>query len=184
MAGLGEACSHKAAVLFAAQTNTLTKCQFSSTSLPCSWLPPTFQSVKFDEICNIDFATPQHKRKSDNEHSGEWSGKSKKRRVEIPKSTEEDIRDHHLQLSRMKGKPILLSFVSELNDSYIPKYVSGALPNQLTYLYDKSTLSLSFPDVLNKCKEVYNSISLSVQPVSKVEEETRQQSNSRVWFEQ
>ena len=45
MAGLGKAYFHVAAVLFAAQTNALTKYQFSSTSLPCSWLTPTFQSV-------------------------------------------------------------------------------------------------------------------------------------------
>ena len=74
LAGLGEACSHVVAVLFAAQTNTLTKHQFSSTSLPCSWLPPSFQSVKFDEICNIDFTTPKSKiRSSDDDSSGEWS---------------------------------------------------------------------------------------------------------------
>ena len=66
----------------------------------------------------------------------------------------------------------------------MPKYVSGALPNPLTYLYDKATLSMSFPDLLNRCDEVYNSISLSVQQASRVEEDTRQQSNSKVWFEQ
>ena len=63
MAGLGEACSHVAAVLFAAEANSVTKLQFSSTSLPCSWLPSTFQSVKFSEINGIDFSTPQLKRK-------------------------------------------------------------------------------------------------------------------------
>ena len=42
MAGLGEACFHVAAVLFAAEANAITKRQFSSTSLPCSWLPQTF----------------------------------------------------------------------------------------------------------------------------------------------
>jgi len=185
MAGLGEACSHVAAVLFAAHTNTLTKCQFSSTSLPCSWLPPTFRSVKFDEICNIDFTTPQHKRKSsDNDGSSKQSVASKKPRLEIPKPTEEDLRNHHLQLSRMKGKPILLSFVSEFNESYVPKYISGTLPVPLTHLYDKTALSLSFPELLNKCDDLYNSVSLTVQQASRVEEDTRQQSNSKVWFEQ
>ena len=185
MAGLGEACSHVAAVLFAAKTNTLTKRQFSLTSLPCSWLPPTFRSVKFDEICNIDFETPQVKRKSSsNDHSGKQSSSAKKSRLEIPKPTVGDLRNHHLQLSRMKRKPILLSFFSEFNESYVPKYVSGVLPNLLTYLYDKTTLSMSFPDLLNRCDEVYNSISLSVQQASRVEEDTRQQSNSKVWFEQ
>lgn len=46
MAGLGEACSHIAAVLFTAETNTCAKSQFSSTSLPRSWLPPSFQSIE------------------------------------------------------------------------------------------------------------------------------------------
>ena len=45
MASLGEACSHVAAVLFAAEANTQPKQQFSSTSLPCSWLPTSFQFV-------------------------------------------------------------------------------------------------------------------------------------------
>jgi len=182
MAGLGEACSHIASVLFAAQTNTETKSQFSSTSLPCSWLPPTFRSVKFDEISNIDFATPQHKRKqSDSEQSG---GASKKHRVEIPESTEEDIRNHYSRLSKVKGKPILLSFVSGLNDTFVPMYVSGVLPKPLTHLYDKAALSLSFPELLNKRDEAYNGISLTVQQASRVEEETRQQSKSKIWFEQ
>ena len=42
MAGLGEACSHIAALLFAVETNTQLKSQFASTSLPCFWLPPSF----------------------------------------------------------------------------------------------------------------------------------------------
>ena len=182
MAGLGEACSHITAVLFAAEANTLTKRQLTSTSLPCSWLPPTFRNVKFDEICNIDFTTPQHKWKSSD--NGEQSVSCKKSKLEIPMPTEEDLRNHHFKLSTMKGKPILLSFVSEFNVSYVPKYISGELPVLLTHLYDKTTLSLSFPDLLNKCDELYYSISHSVQQVSKVEEDTRQQANSKVWFEQ
>ena len=54
MAGLGEVCSHVAAVLFAAYENTKVKEQHSSTSLPCSWLPPSFRSVEYAPICNID----------------------------------------------------------------------------------------------------------------------------------
>ena len=80
----------------------------------------------------------------------------------------------------MKAKPILLLlFVSEFNESLVPKYVSGALPNPLTYLYDKTTLSLSFPDLLKKYDEVYN---------SKLPGLKRIQDNSQTakcgWFEQ
>jgi len=42
----------------------------------------------------------------------------------------------------------------------------------------KTTISLSFPDLLNRCDEVYNSISMSVQQAYRVEEDTRQQSSN------
>ena len=62
MAGLGEACSHVAAVLFTAEANTQTKRQFSCTSLPCSWLPTSFQFVNFSKVAEIDFKTPSMKK--------------------------------------------------------------------------------------------------------------------------
>ena len=64
MAGIGEACSHITAVLFAAEANTLMKQQQSCTSLPCAWLPPSFRSVEYLPVSDIDFITPKQKRKS------------------------------------------------------------------------------------------------------------------------
>ena len=53
VAGIGEACSHVAALLFTAEANSQLKSQHSSTSLPCSWLPPSFRSVPFAEVYQI-----------------------------------------------------------------------------------------------------------------------------------
>ena len=61
MAGIGEACTHIAALLFAAEANTQVKSQFSCTSLPCSGLPPSFRKVPYAEISQIDFTTPMQK---------------------------------------------------------------------------------------------------------------------------
>ena len=47
MAGLGEACSHIAALLFTLEGNTKMKKNVTCTSLPRSWLPPSFQSVPY-----------------------------------------------------------------------------------------------------------------------------------------
>ena len=58
-----QACSHIAALLFTLEANTQLKSQFASTSLPCSWLPPSFRSVPFAEIAQIDFSTPAQKQK-------------------------------------------------------------------------------------------------------------------------
>ena len=54
MAGLGEACSHVAALLFLLDANTQQKKNLSCTSQPCYWLPPTFKNVPFAKICDID----------------------------------------------------------------------------------------------------------------------------------
>ena len=53
--GLGEACSHIAALLFTVETNTQLKKRTAYTSLPCSWLPPTFRSVPDAQLCDVDF---------------------------------------------------------------------------------------------------------------------------------
>lgn len=181
MAGLGEACTHVAAVLFAAEANSITKWQFTSTSLPCSWLPPTFRSVKFAEIKNIDFLTPQHKRKLSTSESDD---KCKKKKFEILPPTEEQLQNHYINITKTSGKPSLLSLVPGMNQLFIPKYVSGELPKPLTHLYDENALSLPLPELLLKCEEIYDSISVSVTQANFVEEETRKQSNSKIWFDQ
>ena len=58
MAGLGEACSHIAALLFTLEKNTRHQQNTACTSLPCAWLPPSCQAVSYSEIAGIDFATP------------------------------------------------------------------------------------------------------------------------------
>jgi len=120
-------------------------------SLLCSWLPPTFQSVKFSEINAIDFATPQHKRKLSS--SDESASKLKKKCTILP-PTEEQLKCHYSKIAQTNGKSSLLSLVLGMNQSFVPKYVSGELPKPLTYLYDKEALSLSFSDLLEKCEDI------------------------------
>ena len=52
------------------------------------------------------------------------------------------------------------------------------------YFYNEETLSMAFPDLLTKCDEVYGTISISVKQASTVGQETRKQSDSKLWFEQ
>ena len=46
-AGLGEACSHIAALLFTLEANTKHQKRMTCTSLPCSWSPPFFKDVPY-----------------------------------------------------------------------------------------------------------------------------------------
>ena len=49
--------------LFTLEKNT----QHQNISLPCSWLPPSYQTVTYSEIADIAFATPQLKRRSESD---------------------------------------------------------------------------------------------------------------------
>ena len=63
MAGLGESCSHIAALLFAAKAFTKLSKGTSCTSQACQWLSPSMQNVNPSPIADIDFSTPESKRK-------------------------------------------------------------------------------------------------------------------------
>ena len=58
----GEACDHIGALLFTAEANTMIKRQYSCTSLPFSWLPPSHQFVSAAKIADMDFQTSKSKR--------------------------------------------------------------------------------------------------------------------------
>ena len=87
MAGNGEACTHITALLFTAKANTQVKSQFSCTSLPFSWLPPSFRKVPYAEVSQIDFTTTKHKPKLS---------------LDIPPATQESVDKYDL------GKEFLL----------------------------------------------------------------------------
>ena len=95
MAGVGEACSHVAALLFVLEGNTLLKQQFSCTSLPCSWLPASFRSVLFAEMSKIDFTTPSQKRKvtqiNESSSSDKCTEEPKKMKLAISIPTDDDL---------------------------------------------------------------------------------------------
>ena len=102
--------------------------------------------------------------------------------IKFQKPIADDIRAHYQHLSGLKMNPVLLSLVAEFNDSYIPLYEKGVLPKPLTHLYEATTLSCS--DLLNKCEQVYQGIALTAEQAKTVEEKTRDQSGSKLWFQQ
>ena len=180
MAGLGEACSHIAALLFTVEANTQVKKRTAYTSLPCSWLPPTFRSVPYAQLADIDFSTPHQKRTKNDINS---STCSKAANVSTLTPSPEELLSLYADLSKT-GKPVLLSLMPEFCESHVPLCMRGIIPRPLTDLFNKSYLDLSYPDLLNKCEEVYSSYSISPEQAKSIEEETREQSKSKLWFQQ
>lgn len=183
MAGIGEACSHIAALLFSAEANTQAKQQFSSTSLPCSWIPPSYRSVDFSEISRIDFTTPKQKRQQSEQTSVD-DHIPRKKILTVSKPSSDDIKTFYEELSKSNGKPVILSLIPGHNTSYIPLYEAGTLMRPLTDLHDPKFMTLSYPDLLQQCEEVFGSYAFSFTQATKVEEMTRSQSKSHIWFQQ
>ena len=171
MAGLGEACSHIAAVLFALEANTQVKKSMSCTSLPCTWLPPSFQSVTYAPIAKTDF---KQKRKS--------SDPSLVKEEKMPEPTEEELQTLYRDLAAA-GKPALLSLVPGYSDEYVPLSEKGVLPKPLTDLYNADYMDLAHPDLLVKCEEIYSTVTVTSEEASNIEN-TRGQSSSKLWFQQ
>ena len=57
-------------------------------------------------------------------------------------------------------------------------------PAPLTDLFDSDTMKLSFPELVEKSSDVYDSYAISGDQVSLVEENSREQANSHIWYQQ
>ena len=127
MVGLGEACSHIAALLFTLEKNTQQQNMTTCTSLPCSWLPPSYQAVTYSEIANIDFTTPQLKRRKG--ESADSPSTSASTRMQVAPPSDEEIARLHKDLFHA-GKPVLLSLVPEYSDHFV-QVVSCQIHSQI-----------------------------------------------------
>ncbi|KAK3884699.1 hypothetical protein Pcinc_011019 [Petrolisthes cinctipes] len=64
VAGLGEACSHVAATMFAVESGANWTKKESCTSQPCGWVLPSCSSFKSAPLAKIDFTSPATKYKN------------------------------------------------------------------------------------------------------------------------
>ena len=163
MAGLGEACSHIAAVLFTLEANMTVNKNTSCTSQPCSWLPPTFQNVSYSELSNIDSSTPQAKRKKTNSCNTTPCRPSVcKQKLGVNTPTEKELDTFFENLSKV-GIPVILSITPKFSESFVPMCVKGMVPEPLTDLYDPKYLELPYPQLLDQCEIVFENYTITAE---------------------
>ena len=182
MAGLGEVCSHVAAVLFLMEANTKMKDRTSCTSLPCYWLPPAMQSVPYAPVAEIDFTTPAQKRQK---ILGEVPDGGKELRLASTSSivpSDGELEQFYGALSECGGKPAILSIIPGHCKAYIPVQVNGAPP--LSDLFKQEYLTAPYTDLMDQCDKCFNDIKVTSEQAQVIEENTRSQANSKVWFQQ
>ena len=185
MAGLGEVCSHIAALLFLMEANTKMKVKTACTSLPCYWLPPAMQNVQYAPIAEIDFATPARKRQK---MFGELPDGSKEVVCEISASSssivpsDEQLEQFYKALSEC-GKPAILSITPGHCDAYVPVQVNG-VPPPLSDLFKEEYLTAPYTDLMDQCDQCFKEMKVTSEQACMIEENTRLQAKSKLWFQQ
>ena len=72
---------------------------------------------------------------------------------------------------------------SSINMKYCPKAESTELPKPRTGLYESELCKLDFEDLLEESNRVFEAINMSIEQAKAIEEATRNQSKSFLWFD-
>lgn len=186
MAGLGETCTHVAAILFYLEALYRLQGNETCTQRKCEWIMPKFKkNMDYLPVKCIDFTSAKGKKKKlDEAIEGSTmldclecdSGSACK----ISLCSAEDLDIFYNSLSHSGTKPAILSLIPEHSSSYVPKHSLPEFPQSLLLLYDPNFLKLSYPELLQKCESV--NIDVTQKMAISVEKESRQQYKSKIWF--
>ena len=188
MAGLGETCTHIAAILFYLEATariqgTTTTC----TQQACQWIVPAyFKKIEYLPIKNIDFTSAWGKKRKLDEIIDATEPSMSKCSKTYPatgeNSTESEMANFFESLSNCKTKPAVLSVVPMFSENYVPKSSLVTFPKPLTTLYQSDFLQLNYDKLLEHCESVL--VDITQEMANTVEQETRAQSQSKFWFKQ
>ncbi|XP_072176345.1 uncharacterized protein [Diadema setosum] len=174
MAGLGEACSHIAAlVLSVIKANQLRKIpgEDACTSKTCAWLPPN-RNVVAAQVENIKFSKP--------------STCPKKtcppvKAVIVAPPTAEELAVFHASLASLTPRPVIHHVMDDYAHEFRP---NEKFPEPLSALYEPDSLGLTYPELLVKCADIADSLKVTSAQCEAVEMATRDQAANKRWFSQ
>ncbi|XP_033747952.1 uncharacterized protein LOC117332971 [Pecten maximus] len=181
MAGLGEACTHIAAMLFSIEATFKVRQARTVTETKAYWLPASVKGVKYAKIKDIDFTSAKSKKKNlDAQFSDTPSSKRgimQHKQVEPP--TDEEIRGFLQKLSQTGAQSAILTVKQAFQAPFVPKVLDEQFPKMLTELLRQDMLQSSFSDILKYCEDI--NVKVSKEEAESVEKATRQQAQSKLW---
>ena len=185
MAGLGETCSHIAAVLFYLEAAArIQGTSITCTQEACQWLIPSYlKSVEYLPIKEIDFTSAKGKKRKLDEAIDQDTDPTNITEVsvargKVPSESEMDLLFENLSFSGTK--PAILSLIPKYADSYMPKSSSSDFPQPLKSLKQSSYVDLDYHELLKVCESA--SVEITAEMAKLVEKATRSQSQSKLWF--
>ena len=83
-----------------------------------------------------------------------------------------------------KSRAVILSITPGYCESFVPKNVCETVPKPLSCLFSEQFLELTYPELLSKCDDHFSKLVITKEQAKQVEEMTKPQANSRIWFQQ
>ena len=185
MAGLGETCTHIAAVLFYLEANTRIRGIKTCTQKECEWIiPSSLKTIEYLPTKDIDFSSARgKKRKLDEMMEIDDPPEFSCDLVTVSQGaspTDLEMKLLFEKLNLAGTKPAILSLIPPYSDEYVPKSSGDILPKPLKSLHQPSYLQLEYNELLNICETV--SIQVTDEMAEALEKETRLQSKSNLWY--
>ncbi|KAL3854059.1 hypothetical protein ACJMK2_013340 [Sinanodonta woodiana] len=181
MAGLGEACTHLAAMLFSIEATVKVREARTVTDSKAYWLPASVKGVVYAKIEDIDFTSAKsQKRKLDqNFLDTPLPKKGLSQLKPVNKPTDNELSAFLHQLSLTGAQSAVLSIKETFQQPFIPKVLNNKFPKLLSELFNDELIDASFSEILAYCKNV--NVSVSKEESKSVELATRSQSETKLW---
>lgn len=187
MAGIGEACSHIAAVLFFFQIAAQHKDGQSCTEKENRWLPCYRKSATQGPIVHLDFSSAKKRKQIlDDPCKEEGNGKSTNNQASKHTATyqvpsDEKYKEFLARLSKNGSKPVLLSIMEPHCSDFIPE-LSKFPYIMLREVYSAGSLCKDWNSLIAECEALVNSMELSTRAKNLIQEQTKEQAGSSKWF--
>ena len=166
---IGEVCSHISALLFAIEAHTKLKKDASCTSHPCKWLPPAIKNVNYAQIFENRFF----------ENGNQCSSMSITASLDIQPS-ETELEQLYDAMSKLAEKPSLLSITPGYSDLFVVDY--SVMSSPLPALFQEHYLDLPYNELLVKCEDVFNNLTITDQQARNIELSTHKQVEANELF--
>ncbi len=149
-------------------------------------IPGTTKGIEYSEIKDIDFTSPETKKKHlhkklswQSECNTERPGKQTSKTTQVLGSPSDfELDELYAKLSASRSKPSILSIVPPYSQECKPQSLQGVLPMLFSELYDVPNLSKSYKELLDMARIV--DIKVSPEQVAAAEKETTKHSCCKI----
>lgn len=171
MAGLGEVCSHVAAILFKIEASVrLGYNKVACTSMPCLWNQNFTKKVEAVQLSQINFDKP----KQDDFHQPSNAA---------PQQADPVFDNTASFLQKLRNSNPSAVIFTVTNPRPNPTLAKPSLPTVFSSFFDPLNARLSETELQTKCEEILRTITVSHEESHNVEKLTREQSLCTQWFQ-